>query len=189
MSKKGLNLRHMMLAAMFVALLAIAGQIAIPLPIPITLQPLVVLLAGSVLGRRLGLTSMLVFILLAAFGAPILSGGKGGLGVLFGPTAGYIWSWPLVVYLVGWMTERKAPRLTFWSLSLYHFFGVILMYVCGVLWLCLGMGTDWGAALVTGVLPFIPGDLIKTFVASTVALSLYKSYPMIHPASSPSATE
>ncbi|PTX53676.1 biotin transport system substrate-specific component [Melghirimyces profundicolus] len=181
MTETTTRVRNMALTAMFAALLAVAGQIAIPIPpVPITLQTMVVMLAGSVLGARMGAASMLIFILLAAFGVPVLSGGKGGLAALVGPTAGYIWSWPVAAYLIGRWTERSVPRLRFWKLFLYHaVWGIAFVYLCGVLWLVYAVGMDWNAALAGGVLPFIPGDVVKAVLASTVALSLFRAYPII----------
>ena len=100
MSGEVLLLRNMIVAAMFAALVAVVGQLQIPLPIPITLQTMVVMMAGSVSGARWGAVSMGVFLLLVAFGAPLLAGGKGGMAVLAGPTGGYVWSWVLAAWLI-----------------------------------------------------------------------------------------
>lgn len=183
MTRGTARIRNMAYAALFAALLAVSGQIAIPLPpVPITLQTLVVMLAGSVLGARRGAISVLLCILLAAFGAPVLSGGKGGLAQLVGPTAGYIWSWPVAAYLIGWMTERSLHRLRFWKLLIYHVvWGIGWIYLCGGLWLMVAVGMDGQAALIGGVLPFLPGDAAKAVVASTVALTLSRAYPIIRP--------
>jgi biotin transport system substrate-specific component len=181
-SKRVLTVRNMVLAAMFAALLAIGGQIRIPLePVPITLQTLVVMLTGSILGARIGAISMIVFILLVAFGAPILSGGAGGLGALLGPTGGYVLSWPLAVWVIGWLTER-APRLRVWNLTLFHLLGgVLLVYSAGVTWLALVVGLGWKVAVLQGALPFIAGDIAKAVAASFVTLSVIRAYPAIRP--------
>ncbi|OJF18366.1 MAG: hypothetical protein A6D91_12390, partial [Bacillaceae bacterium G1] len=179
MSGGVLALRNMILAAMLAAILAVAGQIQIPLPIPITLQTMVVMLAGSVLGARWGAISMTVFILLVAFGAPLLAGGKGGLATLAGPTAGYVWSWILAAWLIGFLSERSA-RLSVWKLTVYHVLGgILLIYAGGVFWLVTGVGLGLKEALATGVLPFIVGDLIKAVVAAFVAYGIYKAYPIL----------
>lgn len=187
MTKRTARIRNMVLAAMFAALLAVSGQIAIPVPpVPVTLQTLVVMLAGSVLGARWGATSVAIFILLGAFGVPVLSGGQGGLAVLVGPTGGYIWSWPLAAFLIGWMTERSAPRLRFWKLLVYHVvWGMALIYLCGTLWMMFSLELDVRAALAGGVLPFIPGDAVKAVVASTAALSLNRAWPILRPRREP----
>ncbi|EGK11639.1 biotin transporter BioY [Kroppenstedtia eburnea] len=183
MTKSTTRIRNMVLAAMFAALLAVSGQIAIPVPpVPVTLQTLVVMLAGSVLGARWGAASVGIFILLGAFGVPVFSGGQGGLAVLVGPTAGYIWSWPVAAFLIGWLTEGSAPRLRFWKLMVYHVvWGIAFIDLCGVLWMMFSLGLDVRAALAGGVLPFIPGDAVKAAVASTAALHLNRAWPIIRP--------
>jgi biotin transport system substrate-specific component len=177
------SIRYMILAAMFAALTAVAGQIAIPLPpVPITLQTLVVMLAGSVLGARWGAVSMGLFILLAAFGVPVLSGGKAGLAALVGPTAGYIWSWPVAAFFIGWWTERMAPHLRFWKMVLVHVvWGMLFVYLLGVSWLTVAAALEWNVAVATGMLPFLPGDIIKVLIASSIAVSLNRAYPLIQP--------
>jgi biotin transport system substrate-specific component len=184
MSQGVLSVRNLIVAAMFAALVAIGGRIAIPLPpVPITLQTLFVMMAGSILGARWGAVSMSIFVLLAAFGAPVLAQGQGGLAALFGPTGGYILSWPVAAFLIGWFTEKRAPRLSVAYLTAVHvIFGVLLVYAAGVTWLSFVTGMGWTAALAAGALPFIPGDLVKTAVAAIVALRVYRAYPMIRKA-------
>src|SRR5690606_7025218 len=179
LSGRVLALRNMILAAMFAAIVAVAGQIQIPLPIPITLQTMAVMMAGSVLGSRWGAASMAVFILLVAFGAPLLAGGKGGLAVLAGPTAGYVWSWILAAWLIGFLSERSV-RLSVWKLTVYHVLGgMLLIYAGGVFWLVTGVGLGWKEALLTGVLPFIVGDLIKAVGAAFASFGIYRAYPIL----------
>ncbi len=179
MSGEVLLLRNMIVAAMFAALVAVVGQLQIPLPIPITLQTMVVMMAGSVLGARWGAVSMGVFLLLVAFGAPLLAGGKGGMAVLAGPTGGYVWSWVLAAWLIGFLSERSAP-LSVWTLMLYHVLGGrLLIYAGGVFWLVTGVGLGWKEALLTGVLPFIIGDLIKAAIAAFVSYGIYRAYPIL----------
>ncbi|SFS45168.1 biotin transporter BioY [Marininema halotolerans] len=183
MSKRTRSVRDMILIALFTALIAIAGQIYIPLTVvPITLQTMIVLLAGSVLGARKGAMSMVVLILLVAVGAPVLSEGKSGLPALVGPTAGYIWSWPIAAFLIGWITERIAPQLRVWKMVLVHLFaGSIIIFAFGISWLHFMAGLDWGKAVAVGLLPFIPGDVAKLLLASFIAPALYRAYPIIQP--------
>ncbi len=179
MSSRFLSTRNLILVAMFVALIAISGQIAIPfLVVPITLQTLVVMLAGSILGRHLGALSTIVFILLVMAGAPILAGAQGGLGALLGPTGGYVWSWPIATYVIGVLVHREQPKL--WRLILAHTVGgVCIVYLFGAIWLSVSLDLRWKETLLTGVLPFIPGDMVKVFVAAIVARSVLKVYPSI----------
>ncbi len=179
MSSRFLSTRNLILVAMFVALIAISGQIAIPfLVVPITLQTLVVMLAGSILGRRLGALGTIVFILLVMAGAPILAGAQGGLGALLGPTGGYVWSWPIATYVIGVLSQREHPKL--WRLIVAHTVGgVFIVYLIGAIWLSFSLGLGWKETLLTGVLPFIPGDAMKVFAASIVAQSVLKVYPSL----------
>src|SRR5699024_12591968 len=104
----------MMYVSLFTAILgfmAFFPLIPIPfLPVPITAQTLGVMLAGGLLGARRGGLSLLIFILLVAVGAPLLAGGRGGLGLLFGPGGGYILAWPLAAFIIGYLTEKTRDR-------------------------------------------------------------------------------
>lgn len=98
-----MKVKEMTYVALFAAVMGALGLVP-PImlsftPVPITLQTLGVLLAGGILGARLGGISMAVFLLLVAAGAPLLSGGRGGIGVFFGPSAGYLISYPVTAFL------------------------------------------------------------------------------------------
>jgi biotin transport system substrate-specific component len=96
----------MIYAAMFGAATAMGAYIMIPLPpVPITLQTLFVVLAGALLGGRLGALSQVVYLLLGIIGLPVFHGGKGGLGILLGPTGGYLVGFIAAAYVVGKLIE------------------------------------------------------------------------------------
>lgn len=180
------TIRNMTFMAMFVALLAVSGTFAIPIgPAPITLQTLVVMLAGSVLGAKRGFISMLVFVLLAAAGAPVLSGGEGGLAALFGATGGYILSWPLTAFLIGWMAEKwaKVDKLNLWTLGLTHILGgILLINFIGFPWLVFVLSLPLNMeTFMSSFLIFLPGDLLKAVLATTVAFALYRAMPELKP--------
>ena len=110
MAKKTLETREIVYAAFFVGVTVVLGFFIIPVyPVPVTGQSMGPMLAGSVLGGKMGALSMIVFDLLVAAGAPILSGGRGGLGILLGPTGGYIVSCPWRLYL-GKIVEKSKER-------------------------------------------------------------------------------
>ena len=102
-----MKIKNMLYAAMFAAIVAVLGLMPpIPLPfipVPITLQTMGVMLAGSFLGKRLGFISMLLVVVIVLLGLPILSGGRGGLAVLTGPTGGFFIVWPFAAFLVGFL--------------------------------------------------------------------------------------
>lgn len=151
---------------------AFSAQVAVPLPwtpVPVTLQPLMVILAGAVLGPRLGALSMAAYVTVGALGAPVFSNGGAGLPWLLGATGGYLLAAPAAAFVTGAVAgrERQAVRLLA-GLTL----GVATMYVGGVLQLMAFTGQNLGAALAAGVVPFVVGDLTKIGFAffSLVAL-------------------
>ncbi len=175
-----MRLKDMLFAAMMAAITAVMGLFpGIPLPggVPIVLQNMGIMLAGSLLGKRGGGLSILLFVLLVASGLPLLSGGRGGLGVLAGTSGGYILSWPLMAFLIGWLTERGP--LSFRRLFLANLAGGLFNYACGAAWLAVVANLTFTQALMAGVLPFLPGDLIKMAIAAFLALGIHRAYPQL----------
>jgi biotin transport system substrate-specific component len=180
------SVRNMTLMALFAALLAVSGAFSIQFgPAPITLQTMVVMLAGSVLGAQRGFISMLVFIALVAVGAPVLSGGKGGLVALFGPTGGYILSWPFAAWLIGFLVEKwgKKDGVKAWHLVAAHIIGgIALVHLFGFPWLVLSFHLPLNMdTFMKAFLIFMPGDFLKAFAAAPVALALYRAMPSLKP--------
>ena len=160
----------------FAALTALGAQVAIRLPfspVPVTLQVLVVVLTGLVLGSRRGLASQLGYVAAGALGMPVFAGGSGGLAVLLGPTGGYLMAFPLAAFAAGLIRERLGKGGKFGTF-VASWVGVALIYGGGVLWLAtwLGMGgvSSWGDAFVgawhLGVSPFVLVDLVKAILAA-----------------------
>ncbi|KHL92256.1 MULTISPECIES: biotin transporter BioY [Paenibacillus] len=175
--------RGLIFSALFAAVMIALSYLKISLPfstVPITMQTLAVMLAGSILGARYGTLAVLIVIGLAAAGFPVM-GGSGGLAVLVGPTAGYIFSWPFVAWLIGFFAQRiKQDKYTFVKLLAANFiFGALLVYPGGVWWLAHSTGMDSLAkALTAGMWPFIPGDLTKAVLCSAVVTAVWKVYPI-----------
>lgn len=172
--------KEMLYAVLFTALVIVFGYVpAIPiplLPVPITIQTLGVMIAGSVLGSRLGALSMFIFVLLAAIGLPVLTGGTGGL---LRPSGGFVISWPVAAYLIGYFVERYWERLTIWKLFLVNLLGgVIVVYAIGIPYLAVMADLDLVQAVIASAM-FIPGDLIKAYLAAMIAIKLHKAYPLI----------
>ena len=174
--------RDMVFVALFAALMA-ACAVFPPfqppfIPAPVIVQNIGVMLAGSILGARRGGLSMLLFIILVAIGMPILTGWKGGFGVILGPTGGFILSWVPAALVVGWIVEKFWQRLNFWFLLLANIVGgVVIVYLIGIPWLAVVANMDIAKALMGSVV-FVPGDLIKAILASFVALIVKRSYPL-----------
>lgn len=174
-----LNTKYLVYAALMTAIIAVMGLVpAIPLPfipVPIVLQNVGVFLAGIILGRKYGVLSVIVFLLLVMAGAPLLSGGRGGFGVFLGPSAGYLVMYVIVAYLIGWARDRHYDKLNFGrTLAIIVIYGVILLDAVGGIVMALIIHMPVDKALLLS-LTFIPGDLIKAVVASLIAVALYRN--------------
>jgi biotin transport system substrate-specific component len=186
MSSSSILIRNMVLSALFAALLAISGQIAIPIgPVPITLQTMMVLLAGAILGSRWGTVSVLVWILLAAVGVPVLSGGTSGMGVLFGPTGGYIFGFLITAFLVGWTIERlgRSRSVAWWQLLLVFLLGAVgVINAIGFPWFLFVSDLAFSMGIFNKVfVVFLPGDVAKAVLATILTFALYRAMPSFAP--------
>ncbi len=180
-----MSVRDMTFVALFAAVVAILGLIPpIPVPLipaPITAQTLGVMLAGSLLGARLGGLSLLVFVIIVLLGAPLLSGGRGGFSILTQPTGGYFLSWPIAAFLIGYMVQRLGKQIQLWKLLLINFVGgIVVIYAIGIPYLSFITEIPvWTVA--KGNLAFIPGDLVKIVIAAIIASRVLKVYPISDP--------
>lgn len=175
--------RDIVLIALFTALTAIMAvfpPVTLPLiPVPITAQSLGVMLAGGILGAKRGALSMVLLLVLVAIGLPLLSGGRGGLSVFFGPTAGFLFGWVAAAFAIGWMTEKFWDGLSFVSATLICVAGGIgVMYALGIPGISLMADVPVSKAFM-GSVAFIPGDIVKALVAAAVMVTVKKSYPII----------
>ncbi len=158
---------------LFANLTAVAGRIAINLPfspVPITGQTLMVLLSGAALGSRRGAASQIAYLLEGIIGLPVFAGGTSGIGVLLGPTGGYLIGFVACAGLVGWLVERGLCRNAVTGV-LTMLAGSALVYVFGAAWLGHFLSGGLPAVLVQGVLPFLPGDVLKSLIAAGVVPS------------------
>ena len=167
-----ITIHQMTLVSLFAALTAVGAFISIPIGlIPISLQNLFTLLAGMVLGSKLGALSQLIYVLLGTVGLPIFSGYRGGPGVLAGPTGGFLIGFILSAYVIGKLTE-KLTNVKIWSCIAIGLLGVFIIYITGVAQLVYITGIGMKEALMSGVFPFLPGDSLKLIVASFLAVRL-----------------
>jgi biotin transport system substrate-specific component len=159
--------RSLALVLAFSLLTALAAQVLIPLPfsdVPITGQTFAVLLTGALLGSRLGALAMIAYLIEGASGLPFFYAGHGGLQHLFNPlTAGYLLSYPAAAFVVGLLAERGWDR-RFLNASAAMFIGSALILLSGWAWRARFMSTE--QAFMTGVAPFLPGDIIKIALAA-----------------------
>ncbi len=172
--------REGMLVLLFGALTAVSAQVEIPVqPVPVTLQVFTVLLAGALLGPRLGLLSQLAYLTIGILGAPVFAGGKSGLLALAGPTAGYLVAFPLAAWAAGVLGARcrRFPALAAGLVALAA--GILLL---GGAWLAAwGVLTGAGGAAdpvafgwTAGVAPFLPLDTLKALAAAAAVYPLVR---------------
>lgn len=167
---KKLTTYQLTLTAVMAAVICVLGPIsmAIPVsPVPISLASMAVYLAVTVLGMKLGTLSCLIYLLLGLVGLPVFSGGSAGAAKLFGPTGGYLVGYLFLALIagafVGRYTENKWKSIAFAALGMV--LGTMVVYALGTAWLAYSAGMDFQAALWAGVIPFIPGDLVKMVIA------------------------
>jgi biotin transport system substrate-specific component len=175
------RIRGLVFSALFAALFAVISLVRIPIgPVPITLETPIVVITGALLGPWFGALTYLIVIGLDVLGLPLIAG-HAGVGVFLGPTAGFIWAWPLCAFLTGLFAQRIRPRSRgeFVLLLLVMFIlGDLLSYIPGVLWLrhVVVQVRPWGKALAAGAWPFIPGDFIKSIIAAIIVVRVRRVY-------------
>jgi biotin transport system substrate-specific component len=158
----------------------VAAQVSIPLPftpVPFTLQPMVVLLAGAALGPRLGMTSQILYLALGLAGLPVFATSAvlpQGFARLLGPTGGYLMSYPFAAFVAGYFAERGFDRKYLTS-ALAMAAGLSVVFAFGVAWLAFGVPhAGLSGAIATGLIPFVPADIIKVLLAATILPSVWR---------------
>lgn len=158
--------------ALMAALLGILSPLAIPLAggVPISLATGIVMLCGSLLGKKKGTLSVLIYLLLGCIGIPVFANYSGGIGHILGPSGGFLVGYLILAYCVGCFNQT-IRRLIVGMLC-----GNILLYAFGIVWFMLVSKSNLVAALGWCVIPFIPGDICK-MVAVAI---LWKSLPFLN---------
>ena len=182
-AKKPLSARDLALVSSFAALIAVLGLppgvVVFGNAVPVTLQTLGVMLAGSILGWKRGALSVLVLLLLVAAGLPLLAGGRGGLGVFAGPSAGYLVGWVFGAAVTGWLVQRRLPAYPLWWGGLSNVVGGIgAVYLVGIPVQAVRTGTSVLVAA-TAAMVFLLADAVKVVIATAVASAVHRGYPGI----------
>jgi len=159
-----LQTNQMIKAALMAALTAVGAYIIIPVgPVPITLQTFFVLLSGRLLGKKYGVLSQVTYLLLGAFGLPIFSGGQGGLGVIAGPTGGFLISFVVAAWIAAHHSSNNKKYFLILTAA------VLSNYIIGSIYFSFVTDTGLLAALNMTVIPFIPGDFAKIVLVLILA--------------------
>jgi biotin transport system substrate-specific component len=127
--------------------------------------------AAALLGGPLGAVSQFIYVMLGVLGIPAFAGGKAGLGVIFGPTGGYLLGFIIAAFVIGKIIDIKKGAGIFWHI-LAMVVGMFIVYCLGTLQLSLVAKISFHKALAVGVLPFIPGDIIKILLAAIISSKL-----------------
>lgn len=170
------NLTHIALFAALIAILGLIPKIELASGVPITAQSLGIMLCGTVLGAKRGALAVVLFLALVAAGLPLLSGGRGGIGVFASPSVGYLVGFPVAAFVIGWLMERTTlaagPAATFASII----GGIGVLSIFGIVGMSVMLEKSLPeAAFLAGA--FLPGDLIKTVIAGFVTQGLARMRP------------
>ena len=152
-------------SAVCIGLIALGSWISIPFfPVPLTLQTLFVLLAGAILFRYAAIPVAL-YILLGMLGLPLFHNGVAGIGVLLGPTGGFLIGFVPAALIAGIGFEHQSAGIRILGIA----GATIAIYTCGIAWLMISTGLALVPAIIIGMLPFIPGDIVKAYAAYNIA--------------------
>ncbi len=169
--KKNLRLIRVSLVALFAALSACGAFISLPLPgnpVPLVLQNLLVVLSGILMGPVYGSEAVGIFLLLGLVGFPVFSGGSGGLAVFAGPTGGYLVGYLFAAFAAGLIGRKRTPLFS----ALGSAAGFLIILICGTLRLRFYKQMPLSGALLSGFLPFLPGDALKCVICTFLALKV-----------------
>lgn len=170
------NLTHIALFAALIAVLGLIPKIDLISGVPITAQSLGIMLCGTVLGAKRGFLSVLLFVVLVAAGLPLLSGGRGGIGLFVGPSAGYLIGFPIAAYVAGLVVERWKVSVGLAALAGAILGGIVVLYAFGIPGMALALGKTLPEAALLAT-PFLAGDLIKAVLAALITQAIAQARP------------
>lgn len=179
MKKSKLSIQDIVMVGLCTAIIAILAQITLPMPsgVPLTFQTFAIILTAIILGAKNGALASFLYVFLGAIGVPVLAGFVGGFQYLVGPTGGFLWSFPLMAFLVGLGGECfRRSRIIFLLLLVS---GTVINYAMGVLVFCLVAQSNLLTGITVCVLPFIPTSLIQIVLAVGIGLKLKERLAVI----------
>lgn len=170
------NLTHIALFAAMIAVLGLIPKIDLISGVPITAQSLGIMLCGTVLGAKRGFLAVLLFDVLVAAGLPLLSGGRGGIGLFVGPSAGYLLGFPFAAFVAGLVVEKWRVAVGVAAFAGAVIGGIVVLYAFGIPGMALALGKSLPEAALLAT-PFLAGDLVKAVLAGLVTQSIAQARP------------
>lgn len=170
MTDSSLKLRMMVVTALFAAIISILAQVSIPLPlgVPITGQTLAIGLAATILGARFGTLSVLLYLVIGAIGVPVFAQLTGGLGIIVGPTGGFLVGFIPATFIMGYFLEKTSFSVR--NALIANIIGMFITLFFGTAWLKVVAELSWPVAFTAGFTPFIIGGFIKAILASWIGI-------------------
>ncbi len=170
---KKLSTRQLTLIWVMTAVICVLGPLSLPIGIvPISLTNLAIYFAVYVLGGKRGTLSYIVYLFIGLVGIPVFSGFSGGFPKLFGPTGGYLIGFIFMAFISGIFIDKFSNKIYMGFLGMV--LGTIVTYIFGTAWLAYEAHMAFIKALAVGVLPFIPGDIVKIIIASLIGPKIKK---------------
>lgn len=170
------NLTHIALFAALIAVFGLVPKIDLAAGVPITAQSLGIMLCGTILGAKRGALAVLLFLALVAMGLPLLAGGRGGLGVFAGPSAGFLLGFPLAAYVAGLVMEQTSLPVGWAAAAGSVLGGIAVLYLFGIIGLAIILDKTLTEAAHMSV-AFLPGDAIKVVLAAMITKTLAQLRP------------
>ena len=170
---KNQNTASLTLIGLMTAVTCILGplSIAIPIsPVPISFTNLAIFLSALILGQKRGTVSFLVYLLIGFAGVPVFSGFTSGPAKLLGPTGGYLIGFIFLALITGFCADRFPKSVSMHVLGMV--LGMAVTYVLGSGWLAYQAHMTFRAALIAGVIPYIPGDIVKIIAAEVLGMTI-----------------
>ena len=169
------NVKQLALIGLMAAVICVLGPWALNIPfspVAISLGTLAIYFVVSVLGMKLGTVSVAIYILLGLAGVPVFTNFSSGPAKLFGPSGGYIVGYIILALTAGFFVDKFGSNLPVCFVGMI--LGTLTLYIFGTLWMGYQMDFTFAQALMAGVVPYIPGDLIKLVIAMAVGSQVRK---------------
>lgn len=170
-----LKIKDMTYIALVAAVMCVIAPITIPLPftpIPISMATFVVYITTIIIGKKRAVISILIYLLIGAVGVPVFSGYSGGVQKIASPTGGYLIGYIFCAFVIGWFVEKFENKMYMYAVGVAV--GTLTCYTVGTVWLSYQAQLTFTEALIMGVIPYIPLDVLKMIIAVAVGYPLKK---------------